>query len=64
MNQKDWEYMKKSRVANALTDHLRKKISTEDYDRIRMETYHQYLDSLGPGASEWRDHAGQLMRGY
>ena len=60
----DLEYMKKSRVTNALTDHLRKKISAEDYDRIRKQTYHEYLDSLGPGASEWRDHTGQLVRDY
>ena len=64
MNQKDWEYMKKSRVANALSDHLRKRISAEDYDRIRKQTYHEYLDSLGSGASGWRDHTGQLVRRY
>ena len=60
MNQKDWETSKKSQINKALTGLLRKKLSEEDYENIRKQTYEAYLDGMGPRASEWWDHTGQL----
>ena len=60
MNQKDWETIRKSRINKALTGLLRKKLSQQDYERIRKQTYEEHLDGMGPRASEWRDHTGQL----
>ena len=44
LNEKDWRNMKESRTNKALTELLRKKISGEDYDRIRKQTYGEYLE--------------------
>ena len=63
MNQKDWNNRQNKLVSNAYIDLLRKRIFQEDYDRIRKQTYHDYLDDLGLiRANEWRDHTGQLRR--
>ena len=46
MDQKDWENTRESRINKALIDRLRKKISEEDYDKIRKQGYEEYMEEL------------------
>ena len=49
MNQKDWGNIRESRINKAVIDFLRKKISEEDYERIREQTYEEYLEERRAG---------------
>jgi len=56
MDQKDWGNTRKSRINKGVTDLLRKKISGEEYKRIRNQTYEEYLEELHLDYERIREH--------
>ena len=60
MNQKYWGNIRKSRINKGLTDLLRKKISEEDYERIRKQTYGEYLEELRRDCERIQEHEEYL----
>ena len=49
VNQTGWEKAKESRLRIGMMDFLRKRISEEDYERIRNQTYEECREELGHG---------------
>ena len=44
MNRNDWEMKRESRIKNGTIDFIRKKISAEYYEKIRYQTYEEYIE--------------------
>ena len=44
MRPDEWEKSKRMRIDKALTDFLRKKISADEYDYIRNQSYQEYME--------------------
>ncbi len=47
MGPEEWETSRTMRIDKALTDFIRKKISADEYQYIRKQSYQEYLEPHG-----------------
>ena len=65
MNKEDWRVSMESQIKQGVVDLIRKKISAEDYEKMRNQTYEEYRNELGQGyqgISEPREYEEKSAR--